>query len=236
MIACEDALALLMIVGFPLWDVLETRALKIGTSPRRKIWSYQRIVLVLWISAIVAWATLRSSSFFVWPAVRQSVFQKIGGAFVWGLVLAWVIVSLLRAFRRRNTKLRDTTVTALKRLDFFLPVTAEERLWFAAVSITAGICEEFLYRGFLIRYLSDRPWHIGLGVAQAVSSVFFGLAHGYQGASGVISTGFIGAVMAIIFFVTGSLWLPMALHAFIDLNILLLLRRGDLFATPVLPG
>jgi membrane protease YdiL (CAAX protease family) len=34
--------------------------------------------------------------------------------------------------------------------------------------------------------------------------------------------------MAVIFLANGSLWLPMALHAIIDLRILLLFRPGDL--------
>jgi membrane protease YdiL (CAAX protease family) len=138
-------------------------------------------------------------------------------------------VNLLRGYQRRHAKLRDVTVAALKRLDFFLPATGEERRWFAVVSITAGICEEILYRGFLIRYLSDGPWHVSLVLALLISSVFFGLAHGYQGVSGIVSTGCVGAFMAIVFFVSGNLWLPMIVHAFLDLNVLSLLRRGDLF-------
>jgi membrane protease YdiL (CAAX protease family) len=230
MIAYEHALAVLLLFGFPLLDVLETRALKTSANPRRKILSYQRIVLVLWTATIIAWIALRSTVFFVWPAVQQSVFQKIHGFFVWGFVIAWVSVNLLRAYRRRNTKLRDATVTALKRLDFFLPASREERIWFAVASVTAGVCEEVLYRGFLIRYFSDGAWHIPLAVALVVSSVAFGLAHGYQGLPGIISTTIGGVLFSIIFFITGSLWLPMALHAFIDLNVLLLLPRGDLAA------
>ncbi len=117
---------------------------------------------------------------------------------------------------------------AFRRLAFILPVTQEERAWFALVSVTAGICEEVLYRGFLIRYLSDGPWHVGLWIALAVASVAFGLGHGYQGLSGIIGTTVLGAVIAVIFLATGSLWLPMALHAIIDLRMLLLLRPGDL--------
>jgi membrane protease YdiL (CAAX protease family) len=130
--------------------------------------------------------------------------------------------------RSSGATLRDTTVAALKRLDFFLPVSREERLWFAVISVTAGVCEEVLYRGFLIRYFSDGPWHLALALALVISSVAFGFAHGYQGLSGIISTGVGGAMFSVIFFITGSLWLPMALHAFVDLNVLLLLRRGDL--------
>jgi membrane protease YdiL (CAAX protease family) len=229
MIACEHALALFLFVGVPIWDLLETRALKTSTNPRRKVLSYQRITLILWAAAIVAWITLRSSVFFVWPSVQQSALPKLGASFFWGLGLALVGGSFLQVVLiRRNARAREKILQAFKRLDFFLPITGEERAWFAVVSVTAGICEEVLYRGFLIRYLSDGPWHFGLLIALAVASISFGLGHGYQGLSGIIGTALLGALIAVMFLATGSLWLPMALHAIIDLRVLLLLRPGDL--------
>ncbi len=229
MIACEHLLALFLFVGVPIWDVLETRALKTSTNPRRKVLSYRRIALILWSAAILAWFTLRSSVFFTWPAVGQTALPKMGSSFVWGLAFAFVVGSLLQlVIVRRSAKARAKILGAFKGLAFILPLTREERTWFTLVSITAGICEEVLYRGFLIRYLSNGPWHVGLWIALAVASISFGLAHGYQGLTGIIGTAVLGAVMALIFFSTGSLWLPMALHALIDLRILFLLRPGDL--------
>jgi uncharacterized protein len=229
MIPYEHALALFLFVGVPIWDALETRALKTGTDPRRKILSYRRIVLVLWTAAIVAWITLRSSVFFIWPAVRLTAQQKIGASFGWGFAIAFAVGSLLQVVLvRRSAAAREKILRAFKRFAFILPVTQEERVWWALVSVTAGICEEILYRGFLIRYLSNGPWHAGLWIALAIASISFGLAHGYQGLSGIIGTALIGAVMAVIFLASGSLWLPMALHAIIDVRILLLLRPGDL--------
>jgi len=229
MIPYEHALALFLFVGVPIWDAIETRALKTGTDPRRKVFSYRRIVLVLWTAAIVAWITLRSSVFFIWPAVRLTAQQKIGSSFGWGFAIAFAVGSLLQVVLvRRRAAAREKILRAFKRFAFILPVTQEERAWFALVSVTAGICEETLYRGFMIRYLSNGPWHAGLWIAVAIASISFGLAHGYQGLSGIIGTALIGAVMAVIFLASGNLWLPMALHAIIDLRILLLLRPGDL--------
>ena len=229
MIPYEHALALFLFVGVPIWDAIETRALKTGTDPRRKVFSYRRIVLVLWTAAIVACITLRSSVFFIWPAVRLTTQQKIGSSFGWGFAIAFAVGSLLQVVLvRRRAAAREKILRAFKRFAFILPVTQEERAWFALVSVTAGICEEILYRGFLIRYLSNGPWHAGLWIALAIASISFGLGHGYQGLSGIIGTALIGAVMAVIFLTSGSLWLPIALHAIIDLRILLLLRPGDL--------
>jgi len=229
MITLEHALALFLFVGVPIWDALETRALKTGTNPRRKIFCYRRIVAVEWIATLAAWIAFGSSVFFIWPAVRQTTPQKIGTSFAWGFAVAFVAGSLLQVvLTRRSGKLRDKTLKAFKGLAFILPITQEERSWFALVSVTAGICEEVLYRGFLIRYLADGPWHAGLWIALAVASISFGLAHGYQGLSGIIGTGLVGAVMGVIFLATGSLWLPMALHALVDLRVLFLLRPGEL--------
>lgn len=54
------------------------------------------------------------------------------------------------------------------------------------LAITAGLCEEFLYRGFARVALT----HLGLQLWPVVilSSIPFGLTHSYQGPDGMIST------------------------------------------------
>lgn len=42
-------------------------------------------------------------------------------------------------------------------MDFFLPQSDKERLWFAAVSANAGVCEQIICRGFPIDWLSVLP-------------------------------------------------------------------------------
>jgi membrane protease YdiL (CAAX protease family) len=54
------------------------------------------------------------------------------------------------------------------------------------------------------------------------------MAHGYQGLSGIIGTAIIGGVLALVFVVSGNLWLPIALHVATDLRVLFLLRPGEL--------
>jgi len=60
-----------------------------------------------------------------------------------------------------------------------LPQSRVELLPYLALAITAGLCEEFLYRGFAMAVLV----HVGLQawVAVLLSSILFGLAHSYQG-------------------------------------------------------
>ena len=58
-----------------------------------------------------------------------------------------------------------------------------------------------------------------------VAAVAFGLAHAYQGAVGILTTGLLGGVMAALYLQTGSLLLPVLLHAAIDLRFLLVPSR-----------
>jgi membrane protease YdiL (CAAX protease family) len=104
------------------------------------------------------------------------------------------------------------------------PVREIERRWFAFVAITAGVCEEILFRGFLLHYLHASPWTMGLTVALLLSCVIFGLQHLYQGPAGAASTVVIGFLFGLLFLLTGNLLLPIALHAMMDLRVLVLLR------------
>ena len=98
--------------------------------------------------------------------------------------------------------------------DAVMPHTRTERLWFSGVSLTAGFCEEFLYRGYFISVFS--PW-LGWWGAAALSVPFFAVAHMYQGWNGVLRTGMIGAFLTLVVAILGSLWPAIALHALIDL-------------------
>ena len=50
------------------------------------------------------------------------------------------------------------------------------------------------------------------------TSLLFGLGHSHQGTAGVVKTGVTGLVMGTLFLVTGSLLVPMVLHAVVDIG------------------
>ncbi len=74
-----------------------------------------------------------------------------------------------------------------------LPQSTVELLPYLALAITAGLCEEFLYRGFAMAVLV----HVGLQAWAVVllSSILFGLAHSYQGRGGIVMTLLIGLIL-----------------------------------------
>ena len=74
-----------------------------------------------------------------------------------------------------------------------LPQSTVELLPYLALAITAGLCEEFLYRGFSMAVLSRlglQAWAVVL-----LSAILFGLAHSYQGRGGVVMTLLIGLAL-----------------------------------------
>jgi uncharacterized protein len=74
-----------------------------------------------------------------------------------------------------------------------LPQSTIELLPYLALAITAGLCEEFLYRGFAMAVLSRlglQSWAVVL-----LSAILFGLAHSYQGRGGVVMTLLIGIAL-----------------------------------------
>jgi membrane protease YdiL (CAAX protease family) len=85
--------------------------------------------------------------------------------------------------------------------------------------LLASILEETIFRGFLITEISS--WFhgsvTGIILSILIGSVIFGLAHTYQGVSGIFSTGLVGAALAGIFvFGEYNLWLVILTHGFID--------------------
>jgi membrane protease YdiL (CAAX protease family) len=96
-----------------------------------------------------------------------------------------------------------------------LPQNLVETLVFAALAATVAVCEEFLYRGFLLSILRDALG--GIPVAVVISTSLFALGHLYQGARGMTSTFFLGLLFCSLRLLTGSLVPCVGVHFGVDL-------------------
>jgi membrane protease YdiL (CAAX protease family) len=140
-----------------------------------------------------------------WPAVLVAA---TAGA---GLIGALQWLNL-----RRIGKMEGAAPERLRKLaQRLLPVNVVEYLPYAALAVTAGVCEEFIYRGFVLGAfaLTGLP----VWIAVILSSVLFGLAHAYQGRGGIVSTGLFGIALALGRLAFSSLVPVMAWHAGLDL-------------------
>ena len=128
-----------------------------------------------------------------------------------GGLLAWQLVAVRRA--ERPPDVRDR----LGELAWFVPRQRSELPLLYLVAVTAGIAEELFYRGYLLWYLRSAlgldPWS-----AVALSSLLFAWAHLYQGRRHLPKVFAVGAAFAGLYLLAGALWLPMVLHAWLDIT------------------
>lgn len=118
---------------------------------------------------------------------------------------------------RRIGKMEGEAPGLLRKLaKHLLPVSLLEFLPYAALSITAGVCEEFIYRGFALAALVRNGAAVWLAVV--LTSILFGLAHAYQGKTGILNTGLFGVVLALGRLAFGSLVPVMIWHAGLDVT------------------
>jgi membrane protease YdiL (CAAX protease family) len=232
-------LAFVLVVVAPIWDHYDMKKLKSSTDPGRKVRYYRKIIAASWLLAALAYASMGYPSLFIINAKAEGLAWLSAGSWmrfvVAGVIVAVIALLLLPAVQAIwNEKIRARFTKGAQSFNFILPVTVKERQWWAAICVSAGVCEEVLYRGFLLHYFHASAFHLGIMVALLLSSIVFGVGHLYQGVSGVIQTAVLGFIFGIIFLLTGVLLVPIVLHAVIDLRLLLLLNAGPLQAEPQL--
>ena len=99
-------------------------------------------------------------------------------------------------------------------VQFLLPHGAREMALWVALSITAGICEEALYRGYLQRQFMALTKNVPAGIL--LSAVAFGLAHSYQGWARATTIGVEGAMLGAMAYWRKSVRPGMIAHAWKD--------------------
>jgi membrane protease YdiL (CAAX protease family) len=234
-----------LVVGEPVaGHVLHRRfEARLRTDPRARRSFYLRLLVLEWglaLLTLVVWllspGVTAGQVGLRWPQRWPGVLTSL----VVVLVLLFVVVST-RALR--SGALLDAATDPPRRKPgagrhaeppghatlALLPRSAGERRLFTLVGVTAGVCEEWLYRGFFLAVVAGLAGGLPTWALVLVAAAAFGAAHAYQGRAGIALTGVLGGVMAALYLQTGSLLLPVLLHAAIDLRFLLVPAR-------VLPG
>jgi membrane protease YdiL (CAAX protease family) len=202
-------------------------------------WGLALLALVVWLAATDVDAAAVGLA---WPTGLPGPVTGVAAVLV--LVLGLASVRALRggALARASTQPRpgegrhaEPPVHATLAL---LPRSRSERRLFTVVGVTAGVCEEWLYRGFFLAVVAAVAGGLPDVVLVLVGAVAFGLAHAYQGLSGIVLTGVLGGVFAALYLETGSLLLPVLLHAAVDLRFLLVPSSAlpEVLHAPRAPG
>ncbi|MGD0402390.1 MAG: type II CAAX endopeptidase family protein [Candidatus Acidiferrales bacterium] len=196
-------------VVFPILDYVLYPRLK--STMQIYIWN----ILALW-SLAVACVWTSATNHLAFSDLGEQPGNPFRTLVVCGVVAA--IVLLLFAIQKAQKKKAspEQLEKALKNVKRLLPTNPTERAVWVFVSITAGFCEEILYRGWLLSLFGAALGSVWWGLL--ISSILFGFAHAYQGRNAIFGTGVLGAVFGVMFIGSGSLIPGQLLHTAMDLN------------------
>lgn len=206
----------LLVIAVPALSVLSGRRIRsLPSSSSGKLWRYARTVIILWAVTAAALYALRINGLtaaIVGVRPPHENWQLLLGL-VW---VAVMLVTVAAGARRYDADYR-------RALSAVVPATAVEWSAFVPVALTAGICEEFLYRGYalwVILSLTGNVW-----AAVLISSLAFALGHAYQGRPGMAGAFISGVFYASVFLISGSLLPCMLGHFTQDIVGAAILRR-----------
>jgi uncharacterized protein len=220
--ALVDPLAIILLLGLGLWfpwsAVREFRSLVRADAqglPGARVRHYRGILVTEWIAVAVTLGWWFASGR---PAEPLRLgFDPVGSQW-WAVgigLAASALLVLQTVVLTRNPDVLARFGRKLGDLAAMVPRTAREQRWFAWLSVTAGICEEILYRGLLLAVLAAV---VGTWPAVVATSIVFGVGHLYQGFSGAIKTGVVGLVFALLTVLSGSLLVAVVVHIVLDVT------------------
>jgi hypothetical protein len=196
-------------VVFPILDYVLYRRLK--STLQIYAWN----ILALWsLSAACVWIARMNQ------LALSDLGEQTGNPFrtlVVCAIVAALFLLLIGIQKAQKKKVSPERLEkALEGVNRLMPKNSTERWVWVGASISAGVCEEFLYRGWLLSLLAAALRSTWLGLL--ISSILFGFAHAYQGRKAIFGAGVGGVIFGVVFVLSGSLIPGQLLHTAIDLN------------------
>jgi uncharacterized protein len=204
---------ILVLVVLGGWAILHKSfadQLSVAANPNR-VRFYIVTIFYEWLLFVLVLAGVRCRGASVlivlgdhWHSLRQAL-RDIGiavGFWIVAAMLLWVFGWLLRV------------TTQDSNTQFMLPHRGLELTAWIALSVTAGICEETIFRGYLQRQFVALVKSAPAGIL--LSAAVFGLAHAYQGFRMVVLISLYGAMFGILAYWRGSVRPGMIAHAWQD--------------------
>ncbi|MDR2937393.1 MAG: CPBP family intramembrane metalloprotease [Prevotellaceae bacterium] len=143
-----------------------------------------------------------------------------------GVAIAYFLYNIVgvlvsEKFRKKGIKTSSSAVLNA------IPRTKRAKWLFSLLALSAGVCEEIVFRGFFLFLILSIFPELPVWLAALIPIVLFGLAHLYQGLQGVVSTAVVGAIFMCLYLATDSLLLAMVLHFLMDVVAAFVLKEED---------
>jgi uncharacterized protein len=154
----------------------------------------------VWLGAWLRRAKLRDLIGGRWASAKD-FWIDVGVAFIFWLVVLAVVNGLSYVLHFNGDKAAS----------FLMPQNAPEMILWVALAVSAGFCEELVFRGYLQRQCLALTQNVAAAVI--LQGLIFGTAHAYQGAKGVIVISVYGMLFGVLAAMRRSLRPGMLQHA-----------------------
>ncbi len=162
------------------------------------------LILTSWNISERSWLNLG----FRWPIINRDLIMPIV------LIIFIYLSDTLYGWLDKEYK-----INKIKELSYLVPLTWREYSHYVFLAFAAGICEEIIFRGFLVNYLlsylSDYQYAAILAIV--LPAIAFSISHLYQGWWAVLKIFCIALLFGWIFIQSGSLLIIIIIHILIDL-------------------
>ncbi|HKS65783.1 MAG TPA: type II CAAX endopeptidase family protein [Candidatus Acidoferrales bacterium] len=145
------------------------------------------LLLYVWIGVWLAKKRLRDLIGGRWKCAAD-FWRDVGIAILFTIVV-WGVLLVVGVLLGRNQ-------AGLEAVRMLIPRTAPEMALWVALSVTAGFCEELIFRGYLQRQFFALTGKIEAAVA--LQACVFGAAHLYQGWKGALTITVYGALFGAL--------------------------------------
>lgn len=167
-----------------------------------------------WVLLLLAWSGLRLKRIRFAELVGfrrglQALAEDVGAAGIFWIIALVVLATIGLLLRAAHLPAPEKTLMTIA------PRTWIEMLLWIALSLSAGFCEEFVFRGYFLRQFASLG--AGMWVGVLCSSLLFGVSHGYEGAAGMIAIAAFGAMFCALAIARGTLRPGMMAHAWHDI-------------------
>lgn len=209
-----------IVIGLPLETLLnlkKTRADLASNAPGVRVKHYTSTIMLLWavgLPILVIWAASGRD----WGTLGFQIetgLMPLSGWLLAALMMVYFIYQFLLVSASEKVRMQFREGLAKDAvMSGFMPQAPEERHLYNLLSMTAGINEEIIFRGFLI-------WAFGLYLplwaAALAALIVFTVLHLYQGFKNLPAVFLMGGAVTLIFVLSGSIWPAIAVHIFVDI-------------------
>lgn len=172
------------------------------------------LILLVWFGIHLRGVRMRDLIGGRWETV-EAFLLDVGIAFGFWIVALLLLFGLRVALGTIDLhNMQKSADDALRLLGPIAPHTYLEAGLFVLLSVSAGLFEEIIFRGYLQRQFGALGQNAVIGIV--VSAAIFGLGHGYQGPRMMVVIGVFGAFFGILAHFRKSLRPGMMAHAFQD--------------------